>query len=290
MAPSSDLPQTLRLLDCADALRQTEEAHREHLVTHLQSVCENLGHPLPEHLARQAVTEELGQAPLPVLAQGGPLDRPASHEAWVTQRKTLKERLAVLHPLLRRYKRRANAGLGFYVAFAGPGFFCLIVFLALLGAHPPMDHEQALSLMKVRQIMGWASLVTLTGMISSLVISTLLRPNEEAYQEEEKQATGQLEALTALELNERPTLETMATWCRAPGVSAACHQILASPVPFLRGDVRELRRRYQAHKAAMEQVEKTQQAAIETTTNSHARAVAHWDQGLRTLLQGDFAT
>lgn len=278
--PDLPLPQTLRLLDRADALRLAAvplEPTREQLVEHLQTVCESLGNPLDPALANQAVEQELTQAPVPTLPQGGPLKRPGSVEEWEAQKAEVNQGLAAMSPHWERAERISEKGENVCDYAFALGFLATCVYGFLFIMDVSADPLSPL-FVTIKHVVGWLIPMGWGGLAVTAWISTLLRPGHDAMRKERRQLEKRLQAMEALSPEERPTVEQIAAWCRAPGVSAACHQILTSGVPFLRSDAKTLEVRYEkwCH-------DTTVRAAAEKKAREQ-RDRDQWDQDFRGLV------
>jgi hypothetical protein len=247
----------------------------------LQTVCEALGHPLPVSLADQAVANSncLAHLPVPVLPQGGALDRPATREQWVAEKQALSQKIENSY---KKWRRNLTIDWG----LSGVCFLSLLLSALMFliwachsgSAQPQPTPANVLHTIKV-------FLLTFTG---TALLSGFLRWKWWGKRREQE---GSLEievlerqryGLDELSLSDRPSISQIKEWCSAPGISAACHQIWASGVPLLKRDAAELRRRYKQHLADQVRPKEAQQEAARLAKQEQEAAI--WNQDFRRLI------
>jgi hypothetical protein len=289
-APIS-LPQTLGLLDCAEAVRPPMPSLASVLASpppvkepavlkeHLLNVCQSLGQPLTTTDADKAVTlylhKEAGLAVTPSAILG---DRPTSEQDWQRRRAQAEEHIAQAQATLSRWKTwvpiiknlsQLIIVLGLCVGSLGGLFKLLIV----TNPGGPAD-QWPVGLMSLA--CGALAGLALFAESKKWFTAPLARA-EEALQGWKKRSKG----LTALAVDNRPGQSTLSGWTRIPGVTAAFYQIHVSGVPFLEQDLQAFKRQQEAYEHSLHH--RREMEAEERRHEEARRRDQEWTKGFERL-------
>lgn len=238
---ASEITQTLRLLDCVDAVRHPTPPAQEtpaSVKVHLIGVCQRLGQPVSEQEANQAVALYLdkdARATVPIVHLLK--DRPADEAAWKATRETEERTLARLTRSVDRWEKGLKAlGLGLIGAQmvgAMVGIIAGIMFLiSLCPTTSDFPHAP----------WGWMALGCggLAG-IAEMFNAARLRRWWDRMDDRRVAQHNRCFGLRPVTPRGRPEAEDLTHWAKYPGVPAAYYQILTSGVPWLEQDTQAIR-------------------------------------------------
>lgn len=276
-AESPAITQTMRLLDCVDAVRHPPLPESPAAIkTHLMEVCQGLRQPLSGEEADQAVALYLSPEAVSTVSPSAVLgDRPTSEAQW-------RQRIEIEAATLRRLTARVRHWekgmkvlactlplLITMVAMSGIFAFCMWSLSVTVAANDtafPRHH--------------WGTWVLATATIAFGIVQ-LMKGNRLGnwFRQKKERVTQQQRVCKELQpasWNMRPTQRVLSSWAKRPGVPAAFFQIHASGVPWLEQDVTALQR----HIHRMDHDEERRK-----TEEQDRRREEEWQQGFQQVLR-----